>query len=254
MPVKSVPKKASREKAPPAETLASSAYTSLKRDILGGELKPGSKLNIRQLCLRYDIGLAPMREALNRLRSDAFVTQVDQRGFRVSDLTEQDLDDLLRARCWLNEVGLRRSIASGDLAWEESLIIAHHRLQRTPRYRPSDKSLRNPDWELAHRRFHETVIGACGSNWLIGFCNLMFDAAERYRLMGRSVGSGSQTPPRGDTEHNALVEAIIERRVEDAVAIMNEHLESTAEFVRRAVKDVSTVEGKPRARKPGPRK
>lgn len=145
MTVNAKPVKSPRKGVPPGETLASSAYSRLRGDILAGEIKPGSKLNIRQLCLRYSIGLAPMREALNRLRSDAFVSQIDQRGFRVTALTEQDLDDLLHARRWLYEVGLRQSIASGDVAWEESVIIAHYRLQRTPRYRPSDKSLRNPD-------------------------------------------------------------------------------------------------------------
>ena len=121
---------------PPADaeskvaTLASAAYGRLRREIIAVEIPPGSRLHTRQLCARYDMGLSPIREALSRLSSEGLVRQSDQRGFVVTQLTGADLDALTRTRCWLNEIGLRESIAHGDDAWEKSVIVSFHRLSR----------------------------------------------------------------------------------------------------------------------------
>src|SRR5271155_5629741 len=86
-----------------AGTLASSAYGRLRQEIITGDQVPGSRLHIKQLCDRLGIGLSPMREALNRLSAEGLVRQFDQRGFRVAPLNVEDLRDLTRMRCWLNE-------------------------------------------------------------------------------------------------------------------------------------------------------
>jgi ABC-type nitrate/sulfonate/bicarbonate transport system substrate-binding protein len=44
------------------------------------------------------------------------------REFSVSPVSEQDLDELMKARCWLNERALRESIAHGDSAWTVAVL------------------------------------------------------------------------------------------------------------------------------------
>jgi GntR family carbon starvation induced transcriptional regulator len=118
------------------ETLASQVYDRLRQDIISVAIEPGEKLHIRSLCARFDVGLSPMREALSRLSSEGLVAQSDHRGFAVAPMGEQDLVDLTRARCWLNELAIRKSIAHGDAAWEEQVVLSFHRLSRTPRFEP----------------------------------------------------------------------------------------------------------------------
>src|SRR5512139_2316673 len=128
-------------------TLASAAYVRLRREVMTAQLLPGQKLNIRQLCSRYETGLSPVREALNRLLRDGLVTQADQQGFRVAPIGIQQLDELTRTRCWLNELALRESIMHGDASWEESVLLACHRLLRSPRESSDEDSpLRNVSW------------------------------------------------------------------------------------------------------------
>lgn len=212
-----------------AETLASSAYARLRRDVITGELEPGQKLNIRSLCDKFQMGLAPIREALNRLTSEGFVVVADQRGFTVSSLSRQDLAELLKTRRWLYEIGLREAISHGDRAWEEQIVLAHHWLVRTPRAPEGDASGWNPAWIEAHRAFHASLISACGSRWLIAFCDQMFDASERYRILARKAVAYRPEP--SDQEHRKLVEAAIERRPDEAVSLMNAHLDRTADFI-----------------------
>ncbi len=211
------------------ETLASHAYQRLRQDIISGAHAPGAKLRILELCERYDIGPSPMREALNRLSRDGLVTQSDHRGFAVTPLSRAHLDELTKTRCWLIDLALRESIANGDSAWEEGVVLAYHRLSRIPRHPSGEERITyNPAWEEAHRAFHRSLIAACGSRWLIGFCEQLFDAADCYRHLAR-VSSSKRRAPRD--EHPAMVEAIVARDTEKAVALLCAHFTRTAELV-----------------------
>src|SRR5215470_19799354 len=119
---------------PGKETLASHVYDQLRQDIISVAIARGEKLHIRSLCERFDVGLSPVREALSRLSTEGLVAQSDHRGFAVAPMSETDLVDLTRARSWLNEMAIRKSIENGDAAWEESVVLCFHRLSRTPRY------------------------------------------------------------------------------------------------------------------------
>lgn len=212
------------------ETLASQAYQRLRRDIIDAKYSPGGKLRIQELCERYDVGPSPIREALNRLSRDGLVTQSDHKGFSVTPLSAEHLDELTKTRCWLTELALRQSIANGDDAWEESVVLAYHRLSRIPRHiGGGNAAAYNPAWEQAHRAFHSTLIAACGSRWLIAFCEQLFDAADCYRHLSRV--SSMKRGIRRD-EHQDMVNAIVARDADAAAKLLHKHYTRTAELVR----------------------
>ena len=214
-----------------AKTLASIAYQRLREDIINARHAPGGKLRVQELSERYALGPSPIREALNRLSRDGLVTLNDRRGFSVTPLGRDHLEELTRTRCWLNELALRKAIENGDAAWEESIVLAYRRLTRLPRYREAEggEKTYNPAWETAHRAFHSTLIAACGSLWLIGFCEQLFDAADCYRHLSRV--SSIKRRQRMD-EHQQMVNAIVARDADTAVALLTRHFTRTAELVR----------------------
>ncbi|KAF1310687.1 hypothetical protein BLX42_12735 [Pseudomonas sp. SG-MS2] len=65
------------------------------------------------------------------------------RGFIVAQISEQDLVEITKSRCWLEEIALRESILRRDRKWEEELVIAQHRLARTPRSLSQEHFLRH---------------------------------------------------------------------------------------------------------------
>ncbi|GGF40494.1 GntR family transcriptional regulator [Aliidongia dinghuensis] len=215
-----------------AGTLASSTYAQLRREILDGDQVPGSRLHIRQLCERFGIGASPMREALNRLSAEGLVQQLDQRGFRVAPLDLEDLSDLTRMRCWLNEIALRAAISAGDAAWEEGLVVAHYRLMRAPKETSPVDGRRSAAWERAHRDFHAALIAACGSRRLMEQCAALFDAADRYRHVSRIASSDRRDDA---DEHTQIMEAALRRNGDGAVALLTRHMANTEELVRAAL-------------------
>ena len=214
------------------ETLASIVYDRLRQEIISVAVAPGEKLHIRSLCERFDVGLSPVREALSRLSTEGLVAQSDHRGFAVATMSEADLVDLTRARCWLNEIAIRKSIESGDAAWEESVVLSYHRLFRTPRFAPGVETERSRAWEIAHRNFHTSLISASGSDRLTSYCEQLFDSAERYRHVGRKAGVKGNR----DKEHRELMEAVVARDAETAARVIRLHFERTAELVREVLK------------------
>ena len=228
------------------QTMATTAYGQLRDEILTGSIIPETKLNIRALCGRFAVGLSPMREALSRLSAEGLVQQSDNRGFTVLPVSVAELTDLSLARCWVNEVGLRQSIARGGPQWEESLLLAFHRLSRTPRHQ-LDNEDRNPAWEQAHRIFHRALIDGSGSQWLTETCERYFEAAERYRHLARIAGvsRGSQ-----EDEHRAIMQAAVDRKADEAVQRLTMHFDRTAQLVRQVLGADKTNKAKQPGRPP----
>jgi DNA-binding GntR family transcriptional regulator len=211
------------------ETRATSVYDRLREDLLGGALEPGAKLAMESLAERYSAGVTPLREALNRLLSDGLVERREQRGFVVAGISDADLAEITKTRCWLEEVALRESIALHSAEWEENLVLAHHRLSRTPRSLSADHFENNPEWEPLHRAFHRALIAGCDSRWLLSFCDQLADQHHRYRRL--SAPRAFSTRP-VSTEHQQLMDAAIAGHVDEAVQLLRMHFQRTESIIR----------------------
>jgi GntR family transcriptional regulator, carbon starvation induced regulator len=209
------------------ETLASTVYGQLRREILTVELPPDAKLNIRGLCERFSVVPIPFHKALSRLSRENLVRQTDHRGFAVAPVSKADLRDLTKARCAIDGMALRQSIESREQSWEEQLLVSYHRLFRTPRFDIADAKLRSPAWEEAHRQFHAALVAGCGSRWLMNISAQLFEAAERYRHLGRLAGKSRAQAD----EHRPIMEAALAYNADLATGLLARHYQTTAELV-----------------------
>jgi len=209
------------------ETLASIAYQRLLDDIVGGRLRPGSKLRLQFLTERYAVGNSPLREALNRLSANGMVQREENRGFRVSPASAEELSELIRTRCWLEEVALRESIRHGDAAWEESVLVAYHRLSKRNRLSDEEYVTFDGTWEDLHRAYHLSLLSACNSNILLDFCAQLHEQTLRYR----NLSSMQAYRDRHELdEHRAIRDAVLDRDADEAVDLLRAHYRITGEI------------------------
>ena len=209
-------------------TLATTIYARLKADILTTRLEPGRKLQSRFLMEQYNVGQTPLREALNRLTTEEFVVGMEQRGFYVKEVSKEELQELTKTRCWVEGLALSESMQNATQAWEEALLVAHHRLDRTPRSLKPDTFEDNPDWEKVHRAFHATLIGLCGSRPLLGFCEQLADRLYRYRMM--SIAKAYPARKVG-AEHSDILQAVLAKDIDQAVRLLQQHYQRTADVI-----------------------
>lgn len=209
-------------------TAASVLYEQMRRDILAGRLEPGRKLQIEALAEMYAVGQTPLREALNRLTSDGLVERRENRGFAVTSISAADLIEITKTRCWLEQVALRESIGAKSELWEEQLILAYHRLSKTPRSLSTTQYDINPEWELRHHAFHSALIGACGSRWLLSFCEQLAEQLYRYRQL--SVRRAFPKRQEVD-EHKAILDAALAGDAATVSGYLNAHYRKTADII-----------------------
>ncbi|MEO0486840.1 MAG: GntR family transcriptional regulator [Pseudomonadota bacterium] len=198
------------------------AYVVLRRMIVEGDLKPGEKLKIEGLRRRLDIGASPIREALSLLTSDNLVERLDQRGFRAAPISAENFEEILALRCTLEDMALRQTIEVADDAWEEGLVLAHHRMRRAKGAEPGV-------FELLHKAFHMALLANTRSPILYKFCSQLYDLNIRYRfLAGNAMNYRARNV--GD-EHQGILDAAVARDADTASARLISHYRRTGEFV-----------------------
>lgn len=213
---------------PTAGTQASALCDRLRRDLLEGKLRPSQRLQMKTLMEEYQAGQTPLREALNRLASEGLVQVRDQRGFVVTGISADELRELTKTRCWLEERALREGMATAAPEWEENLVLAWHRLAKAPRSLASDHFVSNPEWERLHRAFHRQLIVGCGSRWLVSYCEQLADLLYRYRQL--SISRAYPTRNVRD-EHETILRAVVDGDTDRAVALLTDHYRSTADVI-----------------------
>ncbi len=206
-------------------TLGSSAYEALRFDIIEGRIQPGTKLQFDGLKERYEIGISPIREALSRLQSEGWVDREEQRGYRVAQVSKDELLELVRTRILVEGIAINEALSQRDPGAEEELVIAFHRLSKL--HRLNSEGGRNPDWERLHRQFHLTLVSGCKMKWIKQFCEQLFDVAERYRLLFAVAN-----PERRELEeHRAMLEAYVEGDASKLRGLLQSHYQTTVDYV-----------------------
>jgi len=209
-------------------TLSERAATLVEHDILSGHLAPGARLGIVDLVQRYDIGATPLREGLSRLVSRGLIVGIGQRGFRVAEVSREDLLDITVMRTAVEIEAIRLAITQGDDAWEAGILSALHQMRRHIERTGNDFREGAEDFDRLHKGFHTALLAACGSKRMLAAHSDLYDQAYRYRrVMMRSVDSGKKFV----RAHQLLADRIIARDIPGSQAMLEAHLRSTMDFV-----------------------
>lgn len=208
-------------------TEASLLSARLRGEILSGAVRPGEKLKLVPLSERFAVSRGPLREAATRLVAEGLLTFEDQRGFRVSPISRDDLADITRTRQRVEGWALADAIEHGDLAWEGRVLAAAHVLERVTDHDGSPEARRT--FATHHSAFHDALVSACPSRHLLAFRSRLYALSERYRNLtaeGRARGRGRARAIRA--EHAALADAAVGRKTRTAQRLLEEHIGTTA--------------------------
>jgi GntR family transcriptional regulator, carbon starvation induced regulator len=216
--------------APAAKTMSTTLVTRIRALIMRGDLMPGTKLNLDRMRESFGVSLSPLREALCRLESDGLVSVMDQRGYRVTPVSQSNLAEIIALRVNLECTALKEAMLHGDVAWEGRILATLHQLSRCKG--GSRSAAEQEAWEAAHRAFHSELISACGMPLLRQFCATLHDQSDRYRRIFLKKHKPDRNVPK---EHAAIAEAVIERRARDAMQMLRDHVERTGRNVQAAL-------------------
>ena len=209
--------------------VGASTYQRIKRDIIFGDLAPGSKLKLDGLRERYAASMSTLRETLNRLASEGFVDAQDQRGFFVTPVSREDLIEIANLRVLLECHALRLSIANGDTDWEGNLVAAHHKLHLMEKKMLAGDDSQKEDWKRYDWEFHLALIEACGSKNLLSLHSVLYDKYLRYQMLVLTYRGEEAVE-----EHRKVFEAALERDIDTAAETLKMHIDKGLEHTLAA--------------------
>jgi GntR family transcriptional regulator, carbon starvation induced regulator len=211
------------------KTVAADVTHRLRQAIVGGKLPPGEPLRFDVLRSSFGVSFTTLREALTALAAEGLVLLEEQRGFRVAPISARDLAEVTDARVLIEVEVLRRSIEKGADEWEMRVVSTLHRLRRIEE-RAAENPLHDPEWNLAHRQFHEALVSAADSATLLSIRATLFERATRYRHLSANL----RPQPRDKVgEHRAIMQAAIARDSDLATRLIERHIRSTTENVKK---------------------
>ena len=197
--------------------------SQLRDEIFAGTLAPGSFIDELAQCARLDISRTPLREALKVLTAEGLMRHEPRRGCFVSEVTEQDLDDifpviaLLEGRCAYEAA---RRASDADLL---ALSALHDQLQAHA------KAGRITDYYATNFVIHEAIILLANNRWLSQSIADLRKILKLSRL--QSLGAPGRVK-QSLYEHMTVFAALKSRDSEGAEAAMRTHLTRQREALR----------------------
>lgn len=187
------------------------------------ELAPGDVIREEQLQDELGIGRTPIREALQRLARDQFVTVIPRRGMFVSSLDVSDLPLLFETRAVMEPYAARLACMRGATSeWDEMERVLAESAEA-----PGDAALLDVD-----RRCHEIIWHASGNRFLIDTLDVLY--AQSDRVWHMYLADVVDTRHAVD-EHVGILDALRTGDPEQAARSLEDHVKAFDQQVRAAV-------------------
>ena len=197
------------------ESLRDQVLQALRSAIVSGEMEPGTVYSAPLLARRFGVSATPVREAMLDLARENMVEIVPNKGFRVTEVDDVELDRITQIRQLLEPpvvAAVTPDIPDADLPELERLaeeIVAGARAADLVAYTEAD------------RLFHLKLLSYAGNPRLI---DLVSELRGQTRLLGLTRLLEQGTLVEAAREHLTIVELIRSRDVEAVEAYMHQHI------------------------------
>ena len=192
-------------------------YERLQEMLIARSFSPGDHLVEERLATQLGVSRGPVREALQRLHRDGWVTLRPRYGAFVNQPTQEQVDEFFEAR----EL-VERSAA--QLAAQRCTAEDAAALLRICDEAEADLRRRVPDQQMAAHtaEFHRQVLVTARNHLLLEFGEQL---SHRSRWFFAPLVSA--IAPRAWIEHRQVAELIAAGRADEAAAAMHAHVVTT---------------------------
>lgn len=139
------------------EHLRDQVAHALRAALIAGELRPGTIYSAPALAAEFGVSATPVREAMLDLAREGLVEAVRNKGFRITELTDQDLDDFTELRAMIEVPTVGRIARMGLTVELEALRPVAKEIVEAARHDILG-------YLEADRRFHLALLGLAGNH------------------------------------------------------------------------------------------
>jgi DNA-binding GntR family transcriptional regulator len=188
----------------------------LRDEIVTGELPAGTQLKQDELASRFGVSPAPIREALRQLENEGLVEHFPNRGVFVTDISAEDIVNLL--------LPVRHAIESFALRKAESERSAELLAQLDDIVQGMRDAAADDDFPAINEldvQFHETIVALSGSEQAARLWHSVYSRikAQIYRSSTRH-----DTALQVANDHQAIIDALRSHDRASIDAVLHFHI------------------------------
>ena len=135
-------------------------YEELKRQILVGEIAPGTRMMEVEMAEDMGVSRTPIREAIRKLEKEGLVTIEPRRGAYASEISVKDMVDVLEVRQDLE--GMAAALAAEKVTEEEKQAF----IKVNSEYEEAIKSGNTEEIIRCDELFHQLIVSYSGNKTL----------------------------------------------------------------------------------------
>ena len=189
------------------------AYRRILEIVLGGELAGSQFLNEQKLAEAFGMSRAPVREALQMLCSEHILSNIPRLGYTVVPISLHEIMDALDVRLILEKESIRLACMN---AGKEGKAKLRALLSREADIQEDEENIHS--WIMKGDMVHQTIAEVGGNIILKQTVISLIDLLRRASI--QLIWQGKEKPA-GIHYHQAILEAILEGKENEAVALMN---------------------------------
>ncbi|MDL9979993.1 GntR family transcriptional regulator [Microbacterium sp. ASV49] len=200
---------------PEVQSLREQVEKTLASRIVTGEFGPGMVLTVPTLAADFGVSATPVREAMLNLARRGFLAPIRNRGFRVTDVSVDELRELGEVRRLL-EAPPMRTLAG---ALPQTLVTRLRAL--ADQIVESARDGRFEDYLAADTDFHLELLEQAGNKRLVA---VVRELRQQTRLVGLVNLAESDELVASSLEHGALVDLLVAGDGAGAEELMSRHI------------------------------
>lgn len=197
------------------ENLRDSVAHALRAAVISGEMEPGTVYSAPMLGAKFGVSATPVREAMLDLVKEGLVISLPNKGFRVTEMSDEDLDNVTKLRLLIEPPTVRDVvplIPADDIPrlreLAEDIVVAAEAGNLV-------------DYIEADRVFHVTLLAYSGNPRLV---DVVSDLRSQTRLLGLTPLVKSGRLVQSAAEHHELVDLVAARDAAGAEQLMLRHI------------------------------
>lgn len=208
-------------------------YDALRRMASDFAFKPEERINESALAARLNASRTPLREALNRLVAEGFLTFRSGRGFFCRPLSPEAVLDLYEARTAIECEAARLACLRASDAGLDELSAWLDRI--APDYTPETDTGRLLEMDEG---FHRHLVALAGNAELARLADNLNDRIRYVRVIDlQAMRRGDGPRPDMMAAHRRILAALAARDAEAAAAAMRAHIGRRRDEAAQAVRE-----------------
>lgn len=198
--------------------LRTRARAAIRTHIITGQLRPGVIYPVSYFADRFGVSATPVREALLDLSNLGLVELVRNKGYRVPDLSEHELDEIYQLRLLIEVPAISQMIGRFDPGSQRQCADLAAAIEHCAAQGDLVGFLE------ADRQFHATLLRPLGNERLVRLVNELRDGARLWALPSLATSAELMASAR---EHGEILRAVISGNAVEAASLAVRHLEHT---------------------------